>query len=177
MSRIGKQPIAIPQGVEVNLTNTSVEVKGSKGSLARSLPPRVQVKTEEGEIVVTRDGDDREARAMHGLARALINNMVLGVTEGFKKDLEIQGVGYRATLQGKTLNLQLGFSHPILYPFPDGVEIEVEKNIVTIKGIDKEKVGQTAAEIRAYRKPEPYKGKGVRYVGEYVRRKVGKKNV
>lgn len=176
MSRIGKLPIAIPSGVEVKSGGTDVQVKGPKGTLSRVLPPHVSVGTEGGHIVVSRTGDEKTAKAMHGLARALIQNMVVGVTEGFKKDLEVLGVGYRANVQGKTLNLDLGYSHPIAYPFPDGIEIKVEKNQITVLGADKEKVGQTAAEIRAFRKPEPYKGKGVRYAGERVRIKVGKRN-
>jgi len=176
MSRIGKIPIAIPKGVEVKLTDGSIEIKGPKGTLSRTIPPRVTVKEEDGHIVVTREDDHRESRAMHGLTRALLNNMVVGVTEGFKKELRIQGVGYRAILEDKKLKLELGYSHPIYYDFPQGIEITVEKDVVRVHGADKEKVGQTAAEIRAFRKPEPYKGKGVRYIDEFVRSKVGKKN-
>jgi large subunit ribosomal protein L6 len=176
MSRIGKLPIAIPKGVDVKIEDSTIAVKGPKGQLSRVIPPRVSVSTEEGQIVVTRESDSKEARAMHGLARALFNNMVLGVTEGFKRNLEIQGVGYRAEVQGQTLKLELGYSHPILYPIPQGIEAKVEKNVISLEGIDKETLGQTAAEIRQFRKPEPYKGKGVRYAGEKVRIKVGKKN-
>ena len=177
MSRIGKLPIAIPQGVQVKVDDGRIEVKGPKGTLARPVPPCVTVGQDAGRILVTRENDERRSRAMHGLARALINNMVTGVTKGFEKRLEIQGVGYRAAIQGKTLKLELGYSHSILYPFPNGIEIKVEKNtLLTVEGIDNEVVGQTAAEIRAFRKPEPYKGKGVRYAGEQIRLKVGKKN-
>lgn len=153
-----------------------MQVKGPKGTLSRAFPSAVTVATEDGNIVVTRTGDDKPAKALHGLTRALINNMVLGVTEGFKKNLEVLGVGYRANVQGKTLVLDLGYSHPIEFPFPEGIDIKVEKNVITVEGTDKEKVGQAAAEIRAFRKPEPYKGKGVRYSGERVRTKVGKRN-
>lgn len=176
MSRIGKLPVPVPKGVEVKISDGRIEVKGPKGTLTRTIPPRVEVKCENGEITVTRGDDHRESRAMHGLTRALVNNMVVGVTEGFKKDLRIQGVGYRAVLDGKRLKLELGYSHPVLYDFPKGIDITVEKDIVSVTGADKEQVGQTAAEIRAFRKPEPYKGKGVRYVDEQVRLKVGKKN-
>ncbi len=176
MSRIGKIPVPIPKGVELKISATSVDVKGPNGNLSRTLPPHVSIKEENGEIIVAREDDHRVSRAMHGLTRALLNNMVIGVTDGFKKELRIQGVGYRAVLEGKKLKLELGFSHPIYYEFPQGIDIKVEKDIVSIHGADKEKVGQTAAEIRSFRKPEPYKGKGVRYVDEYVRSKVGKKN-
>lgn len=177
MSRIGKIPIPVPSGVEVKLGGGSIEIKGPKGSLSRVIPPRVSVTAEDGNIVVKRPNDEKASRAMHGLARALIQNMVTGVEKGFTRGLEIQGVGYRAAVDGKSLKLELGYSHPILYPFPEGIDIRVEKNVqITIEGIDKERVGQTAAEIRAFRKPEPYKGKGVRYAGEVIRLKVGKKN-
>lgn len=178
MSRIGKLPIALPQGVQVKVDDGRIEVKGPKGTLARALPPCVSVSTNEGRIVVTREEtEDRRASAMHGLTRSLINNMVNGVTKGFEKKLEILGVGYRAAVEGNTLKLDLGYSHPIYYPFPSGIEINVEKNTqLTIQGIDNEVVGQTAAEIRAFRSPEPYKGKGVRYAGEQIKLKVGKKN-
>lgn len=178
MSRIGKLPIAIPKGVQVKVEAGQVEVKGPKGTLARPIPPCVQVNTDDGRILVTREeSDDRRGKAMHGLARALINNMVTGVTQGFEKKLEIIGVGYRAAVEGTTLRLELGYSHPIFYPFPKGIDIKVEKNTqLSVTGIDNEVVGQTAAEIRAFRSPEPYKGKGVRYAGEQIKLKVGKKN-
>jgi large subunit ribosomal protein L6 len=176
MSRIGRLPVPIPKGVDVRLSESAIEVKGPKGLLSMAIPPLVTLSQGDGNVVVKREGEDGKSKAMHGLARALINNMVLGVTEGFRKQLEIQGVGYRATLQGNALSLELGFSHPIAYPIPEGIQITVERSIISVQGIDKEKVGQTAAEIRAFRKPEPYKGKGVRYVGERVRTKVGKRN-
>lgn len=178
MSRIGKLPIALPKGVEVKVEAGRISVKGPKGNLERALPPCVIVNTEDGRVVVTREEtDDRRAKAMHGLTRALINNMVTGVSKGFEKKLEILGVGYRAAVEGTTLKLELGYSHPIYYPFPKGIEITVEKNTqLAVLGIDNEVVGQTAAEIRAFRSPEPYKGKGVRYAGEQVKLKVGKKN-
>lgn len=178
MSRIGKLPIALPKGVEVKVDAGRIFVKGPKGNLERALPPCVAVNTEDGRVVVTREEtDDRRAKAMHGLTRALINNMVTGVSKGFEKKLEILGVGYRAAVEGTTLKLELGYSHPIYYPFPKGIEITVEKNTqLSVLGIDNEVVGQTAAEIRAFRSPEPYKGKGVRYAGEQVKLKVGKKN-
>ncbi len=178
MSRIGKLPIKLPSGVDVRIEPGSIEVKGPKGSLSRSVPASVSVRAEDGLLLVSRENDERRNRALHGLMRALIANMVKGVSEGFKKNLEIIGVGYRAAVDGKTLRLDLGYSHPIFYPFPTGIEIKVEKNtLVSIEGIDNELVGQTAAEIRRFRKPEPYKGKGVRYAGEVIRLKVGKKNV
>ena len=176
MSRIGKVPIPIPNGVAIKISEGKIEVKGPKGTLSRTIPPRVTVNVEDNLVVVTRQDDHRESRAMHGLTRALLNNMVIGVNAGFKKELKIQGVGYRAILDGKRLKLELGYSHPIYYDFPEGIDITVEKDIVGIHGADKESVGQTAAEIRSFRKPEPYKGKGVRYVNEIVRTKVGKKN-
>ncbi len=178
MSRIGKLPIALPKGVEIKVGDGRIEVKGPKGTLSRNMPPCVTVNSDEGRIVVTREEtEDRRAKAMHGLTRALINNMVTGVTKGFEKKLEILGVGYRAAVEGTTLKLELGYSHSILYPFPAGIDIKVEKNTqLTVAGIDNEVVGQTAAEIRAFRSPEPYKGKGVRYAGEEIKLKVGKKN-
>jgi large subunit ribosomal protein L6 len=177
MSRIGKLPIAIPKDVQIKLEEGQIEVKGPKGTLSRGLPPKITVTTENEQIVVTRHNDESQSRALHGLVRALLNNMVIGVTKGFEKRLEIIGVGYRAAIEGRTLRLDLGYSHPIFYPFPLGIDIKIEKNtLLMVEGIDKEVVGQTAAEIRAFRKPEPYKGKGVRYSGEQIRLKVGKKN-
>lgn len=178
MSRIGKLPIKLPKGVDVKIESGSIEIKGPKGSLSRAVPASVSVRAEDGALHVSRANDERQNRALHGLMRALIANMVKGVSEGFRKNLEIIGVGYRAAVEGKTLRLDLGYSHPIHYPFPAGIDIKVEKNtLVSIEGIDNELVGQTAAEIRRFRKPEPYKGKGVRYAGEVIRLKVGKKNV
>jgi len=175
MSRIGKVPIPIPEKVEVKVEGDTVSVKGPKGSLSHRLPPEIYVELQDGQIWVRRKNDSRRARSLHGLNRTLIANMVKGVTEGFEKKLEIVGVGYRAALQGRTLQLSLGYSHPVLYPIPEGIEITLDSPTnITVKGIDKQKVGQVAAEIRALRKPEPYKGKGIRYAGEEVRRKAGK---
>ena len=175
MSRIGKMPIAVPAGVTVDIAeNNKVTVKGPKGTLERVLPSEMEIKVEGAEIVVTRPNDLKKMKSLHGLTRTLINNMVVGVTNGFEKKLEVNGVGYRAAKQGKTLNLALGYSHPVNMEDPEGVETVVEGNIITVKGIDKEKVGQFAAEIRDKRRPEPYKGKGIKYVDETIRRKVGK---
>jgi len=175
MSRIGKQPISIPSGVTVTSKEGAVEVKGPKGSLTAAIPGGIAVAVEDGEVVLTRPDERKESRSLHGLARALTANMVTGVTEGFVKALEIQGVGYRADVKGKTLNLTLGFSHPVEMPVPEGLSVSVENNTkVKIEGIDKQLVGQFAADVRSLRPPEPYKGKGVRYEGEHVRRKVGK---
>jgi large subunit ribosomal protein L6 len=175
MSRIGKRPIPIPAKVEVQINGRDVAVKGPKGQLARSLPAQVVVSQEAQSILVTQAEDSRTARQMHGLCRTLVANMVDGVSTGFQKRLEIQGVGYRASTQGKKLILNVGYSHPVEIPFPEGIEITVENNTnVIVAGIDKELVGNTAARIRATREPEPYKGKGIRYAGEVVRRKAGK---
>lgn len=177
MSRVGKKPIPIPDKVQVTLKGESIEVKGPKGNLSLVVPPRVSVSQEDGSIVVSPEGGERTDRMMQGLTRALIANMVHGVSSGFQKALEIIGVGYRANVDGKNLVLELGYSHPIRYAIPEGIEIQVEKNtLVTVRGIDKQKVGDVAADIRGFRPPEPYKGKGVRYQNEYVRRKEGKKN-
>ena len=177
MSRIGLTPIPMPDGVKVDIKGNSVTVAGPKGSLVRDFHPDMKIVVEEGEIKVSRPTDQRHHRALHGLTRALLNNMVLGVTEGFQKQLEVQGVGYRVDLQDDgSLMLQLGFSHPVRIVPPDGITFDVEARtkVITVSGIDKETVGQVTAEIRAWRPPEPYKGKGIRYVGEYVRRKAGK---
>jgi large subunit ribosomal protein L6 len=175
MSRIGKAPIPIPQGVEIKRSGAIVEVKGPKGTLSHAIPEGISIKVEDGAIQVKRKGDAKRERSLHGLSRTLIANMVMGVTAGFEKGLEIVGIGYRAALQGRNLQLSLGYSHPVTYPIPEGIEVEIDKqNKITVKGIDKQQVGQVAAEIRSFRKPEPYKGKGIRYVGEYVRRKAGK---
>ena len=175
MSRIGRMPIAIPAGVTVEIAeNNKVTVKGPKGTLERVLPSEMEIKVEGAEVTVTRPNDLKKMRSLHGLTRTLINNMVVGVTAGFEKKLEVNGVGYRAAKQGKTLNLSLGYSHPVNMEDPAGIETVVEGNIITVKGIDKEKVGQLAAEIRGKRPPEPYKGKGIKYVDETIRRKVGK---
>jgi len=168
-------PVAIPSGVKCELTGVHLKVTGPKGTLERDLHPEITVNVGDTEIVVTRPSDRGDHRALHGLTRALINNMVVGVTEGYVKMLKIVGVGYRASMQGKALNLVVGFSHPVLIEPPDGIEFETpEAQIIKISGINKELVGQAAADVRAWRKPEPYKGKGIRYQGEYVRRKVGK---
>ncbi len=176
MSRIGRSPIPVPSGVEVSVADKQVTVKGPRGSLARALPGEITVRQDEAVLVVERPNDERQNRALHGLARSLVNNMVIGVTEGFNKDLEIVGVGYRAIPQGANrLELALGFSHPVFVDAPDGITFEVpQPTKITVKGIDKELVGQVAANIRKIRKPEPYKGKGVRYAGERVLRKAGK---
>lgn len=175
MSRIGKLPIAVPAGVEVTIDGTTVTAKGPKGELTRTFQPMMIIEREGDEILVKRPDDTREARSLHGLTRTLIHNMVVGVTEGFRKDLEIQGVGYRAAKQGNKLTLTLGFSHPVEFEETDTIKIELKDALhFSIIGIDKQEVGQYAAEVRGKRPPEPYKGKGIRYVGEYVIRKEGK---
>ena len=176
MSRIGKMPIAIPAGVTVEIAeNNKVTVKGPKGTLERVLPAEMDIKMEGSEIVVSRPNDLKKMKSLHGLTRTLINNMVIGVTEGYEKKLEVNGVGYRAQKQGKKLVLSLGYSHPVEMEDPEGLETVLDgQNIIVVKGIDKEKVGQYAAEIRAKRAPEPYKGKGIKYADEVIRRKVGK---
>ena len=176
MSRIGKAPITVPGGVDVSIAGGSVTVKGPKGTLSRTIPGAISVRQDEGSLLVERPDDARENRSLHGLTRTLVNNMVVGVTEGFTKELEIIGVGYRAEAQGPTtLRLALGFSHPVIVNAPEGVTFETPSQTrIIVKGIDKEVVGQVAANIRAIRKPEPYKGKGVRYLGEKVLRKAGK---
>lgn len=175
MSRVGMNPVSLPSGVEVKVDGSNVVVKGSKGELTRSFNERIGFEIDNGTVTVIRPDDTRESRALHGLSRALLNNMVLGVSEGFKKELEIQGVGYRAALKGSDLELQVGFSHSVFVDAPEGITFEVpEPTKVIISGIDKELVGQVAANVRGVRPPEPYKGKGIRYVGEYVRRKAGK---
>jgi large subunit ribosomal protein L6 len=175
MSRIGKLPVAVPSQVKVEIQGQKVRVEGPKGKLDFDLPKRTSAKLEGANLVVSRQGEDAQARALHGLSRALVNNMVKGVSEGFVKKLEIQGVGFKAAVQGKSVNLILGYSHPINYPIPDQIKVSVEENTkLTIEGPNKQLVGQVAAEIRAYYPPEPYKGKGVRYSNEKVRRKEGK---
>lgn len=175
MSRIGKQPIPVPSGVEVKIDGSTVTVKGPKGELTRTFQEILSIELEDGVILVKRPNDTREARSLHGLTRTLISNMVVGVSEGYAKNLEIVGVGYRAVLKGSDIELALGFSHPVVITPEPGITFEVPApNKITVRGIDKQRVGQIAAEIRAWRKPEPYKGKGVRYEGEYVRRKLGK---
>ena len=175
MSRIGKQPIAIPAKVKVEVKGQKVHVEGPKGKLDWELPKRTSLKVDGDKIVVARDGEDAQARALHGLSRALVNNMIKGVSEGYVRKLEIQGVGFKAAVTGKIVNLALGFSHPINYNIPDQIKVTVEENTkITIEGPDKMIVGKVASEIRAFYPPEPYKGKGVRYAGEHVQRKEGK---
>jgi large subunit ribosomal protein L6 len=174
MSRIGKRPVTIPKGVTIEQKGGEISVKGPKGTLAESLPATVKIAVEGDEVSFTRSDDRTPTRAAHGLARALVANMVRGVTEGFVRELEIQGVGYRAEAAGQTLKLTLGFSHPIAVKVPAGLKVSVAENKIKIEGADKGLVGQFAANVRELRPPEPYKGKGVRYVGEHVRRKVGK---
>ena len=175
MSRIGRMPVAIPTGVDVRLGEDNfVEVKGPKGTLTRTLHPRVLLSQEDGHVTVTRQSDAKLDKSLHGLSRTLLDNMIVGVTTGFEKQLEIVWGGFRAQLQDRTLTLQLGHSHPISYEAPEGIEFELNRSIITIRGINKELVGQTAANIRATRKPEPYKGKGIKYTTETIRRKEGK---
>lgn len=175
MSRIGKMPVAIPAGVEVKIDGSTVTVKGPKGTLTKTFSPLMKFEQEKGQIRISRPDDEKPTKALHGTTRAILHNMVTGVTQGFSKTLEINGVGYRAAKQGKTLNLTLGFSHPVLMEDPEGIETEVQDQTkIIIKGIDKELVGQYAANIRTKRGPEPYKGKGIKYDYEHIRRKVGK---
>ena len=175
MSRIGRMPIAIPAGVTVELAeNNQVTVKGPKGTLSRVLPSEMEIKVEGSEVTVTRPNDLKKMKSLHGLTRTLIHNMVVGVTDGFTKELEVNGVGYRASKAGKKLTLNLGYSHPVEMEDPEGLESTVDGIKIIIKGIDKEKVGQYAAEISDKRRPEPYKGKGIKYADEVIRRKVGK---
>ena len=175
MSRIGRLPVAIPAGVTVEVAESNkVTVKGSKGTLVRVLPAEMDIKVEDGHVVVSRPNDLKKMKSLHGLTRTLIHNMVVGVSEGFEKKLEVNGVGYKAAKQGKKLVLSLGYSHPVEMIDPEGLEAVVDGNVITVKGIDKEKVGQYAAEIREKRAPEPYKGKGIKYADEVIRRKVGK---
>jgi large subunit ribosomal protein L6 len=175
MSRVGKKPIQIPDGVTVNVAGATVSVKGPKGQLSEQLPTEIAVAVEGGEVQVTRPDDRTATRALHGLARALVANMVTGVTSQFSKELEIQGVGYRAEMKGKSLVLNVGYSHPVEMPVPEGLKVSVDRNVaVKIEGANRQAVGQFAANVRSVRPPEPYKGKGIRYADEHVRRKVGK---
>ena len=175
MSRIGRHPVAVPAGVTVEIAeNNHVTVKGPKGTLERTLPSEMDIKVEGSEVVVTRPNDLKKMKSLHGLTRTLIQNMVIGVSQGYEKALEVNGVGYRAQKQGKKLVLSLGYSHPVEMEDPEGLESTVDGNKIVVKGIDKEKVGQYAAEIRDKRRPEPYKGKGIKYADEVIRRKVGK---
>ena len=175
MSRIGLKPIEIPAGVDVKVDGTTVTVKGPKGELTRNVHPNMAVAVEGNEVIVKRPNDEKANKSLHGLTRTLIHNMVLGVSEGFEKKLELTGVGYRVALKGKDLDLSLGYSHPVIYKAPENIEFLVPDNThITVKGISKEQVGQDAAEIRMKRPPEPYKGKGIHYEGEHIRRKLGK---
>jgi large subunit ribosomal protein L6 len=176
MSRIGNSPIPVPTGVDVTVDGPTVSVKGPKGALSRWVDERIAVSVDDGVVTLSRDSDERDIRSLHGLYRALLANMVTGVSDGYRKELQAVGVGYRANLQGRRLELQVGFSHPVVIEAPDGIDFEVpEPTRIVVSGIDKELVGQTAADIRRVRPPEPYKGKGIRYAGEHVRRKVGKR--
>src|SRR4051812_16939181 len=174
MSRIGKLPIAIPSGVTITVDDAKVTVAGSKGTLEQFTMPGITVKQEGDELIVTRVNDEPKIRAKHGLMRALLSNMVVGVSQGFSKKLEINGVGYRVAQQGADLKLNLGFSHDVIYKIPTGITAAIEQNTITVSGVDKQQVGQVAAEIRALKKPEPYKGKGIKYAGERIVRKAGK---
>jgi large subunit ribosomal protein L6 len=175
MSRVGNKPVDVPKGVDVKVEGSQVTVKGAMGELNRTFSDRIGFDVSESVITVSRPDDSRESRALHGLSRALLSNMVVGVSDGFRKELEIQGVGYRASLKGNDIELLVGFSHPVLVKAPNGITFEVpEPTRIVVSGIDKEQVGQVAADIRKVRPPEPYKGKGIRYAGEYVRRKAGK---
>lgn len=175
MSRIGRMPIDVPGGVKVDLKGTVIHIEGSLGKLDQLLHPQVKAELKDGKIVVSRYGDSSYEKALHGLHQRLISNMIRGVTSGYEKNLEIVGVGFRAKVEGKHLIIQLGFSHPVKYPIPEGIKITVTDNTkINVKGVDKQLVGQSAADIRDYLPPEPYKGKGIRYAGEYVRRKAGK---
>jgi large subunit ribosomal protein L6 len=174
MSRIGKKPVSIPPGVTVDVSDHSVRVKGPKGVLEKKFPPAIQIALEKGAVVVNRPNDDKESKALHGLTRALIANMVKGVTEGFSKTLELSGVGYKAQVQGNKLILNVGYTHPVIFETPAGISVSTDGVKITVSGIDKEAVGAFAAQIRATRNPDPYKAKGVKYEGEVIRRKAGK---
>jgi large subunit ribosomal protein L6 len=176
MSRIGKQPIPIPQGVKIAIDGARVRVEGPKGALSHDVPASLSVVTDAGALRVSRSSDARQIRALHGLTRALLANMVHGVKEGFERRLDIVGIGYRAQLQGRNLQISLGYSHPVIFPLPEGIQAEVERQVaITLRGTDKALLGQTAAQLRSLRKPDPYKGKGIKYSEEHIRRKVGKK--
>ncbi len=176
MSRIGKKPISIPQGVKVQVAEGRVSAEGPKGKLSQPVPAGLDAKIEGNQILISRAGDDRKVRALHGLARALVANMVSGVKDGFEKKLEIVGIGYRAQLQGRAIQLALGYSHPVIFPLPEGITAEIDKQTaITLRGADKAVLGETAARLRMLRKPDPYKGKGIKYADEHIRRKVGKK--
>lgn len=174
MSRIGKMPIQIPKDVKVDMVNDLITVKGPKGELSRTIHPKVNVNTEENQVLVTVNEESKESKSFHGLFRALIANMITGVSKGFERSLEIVGVGYRAELAGRSATFHLGYSHPIVFELPEGIEADIDKTKITVKGVDKELVGRTAAKIRSFRKPEPYKGKGIKYTNETIKRKAGK---
>ncbi len=174
MSRIGKQPISVPSGVEISVVGRDVQVKGPKGELGIKLMRGLNISVEEGNATIVREAENASTQESYGLTRTLVANMVQGVSSGYERQLEIHGVGYRASVTGRAINLSLGYSHPINYDLPEGIEAKIERNIITISGHNKQLVGQVAAELRALRKPEPYKGKGIRYVGEHIRRKAGK---
>jgi large subunit ribosomal protein L6 len=176
MSRIGKKPIPIPQGVKVLVEGEIVRAEGPKGKLSQPVPRGLNARVDDGRVVVTREGDQRTVRALHGLTRALLANMVTGVKDGFERKLDIVGIGYRAQAQGRNIQLSLGYSHPVIFPLPEGITVEIDKQTaITLRGADKALLGQTAARLRALRKPDPYKGKGIKYSDEVIRRKVGKK--
>jgi len=175
MSRIGRMPIVVPKDVKISFDSTKVEVTGPKGNLSQSLPSRITLSVDGDKVLIRREGEDRSSRALHGLTRSLIANMVTGVTKGFERRLEIVGIGFRADIEKSALKLSVGFSHPVLYPIPEGIRVEVEKQTqITVRGIDKQQVGTVAAKLRSIKPPEPYKGKGIRYLGEHIRKKVGK---
>ena len=174
MSRVGKNPISIPKDVKVNVDGSKISVQGPKGTLSHEIPDGISMEIADENILVNRVSDERRERSLHGLTRTLIANMVEGVSKGFKKQLEIVGVGYRSEKEGKTLKMSLGYSHPVIFDEPEGIQINVDKQVISVEGIDKCLVGQTASKIRSFRKPDVYKGKGIRYAGENVRRKVGK---
>jgi large subunit ribosomal protein L6 len=175
MSRIGRMPIVVPKDVKISFDSTKVEVTGPKGNLWQSLPSRITLSVDGDKVLIRREGEDRSSRALHGLMRSLIANMVTGVTKGFERRLEIVGIGFRADIEKNALKLSVGFSHPVLYPIPEGIRVEVEKQTqITVRGINKQQVGTVAAKLRSIKPPEPYKGKGIRYLGEHIRKKVGK---
>ena len=175
MSRIGKQPITIPQGVKVQIDEREIRAEGPKGKLSQPVPAGLSAKVDNGHLVITREGDDRTVRAIHGLTRALVANMIHGVKDGFERKLEIVGIGYRAQLQGRNIQLALGYSHPVIFPLPETITADIERQVsITLRGPDKALLGQTAAKLRTLRKPDPYKGKGIKYAGEQIRRKAGK---
>ncbi len=176
MSRIGNKPVVIPRGVRVQVVDRRVSAEGPKGKLVQPLPPGLSAKVEDSRVIISRAGEDRKVRALHGLARSLVQNMVAGVKEPFERKLEIVGIGYRAQVQGRAIQLALGYSHPVIFPLPDGITAEIDKQtLITLRGADKALLGETAAKLRMLRKPDPYKGKGIKYSDEVVRRKVGKK--